>query len=165
MRDRSEEFLTIYETHADAIFRYCYVRLRDREAAKDAVQETFLRTWRWLNDGNEAESIRAVLYRTAMNITVDEYRRRRTDSLDAMLAQGFDVPDHAVPSPLLAARLSEAMALVSRLEPAYRDVLMMRHVEDMPVKEIAAVLGENENAVSVRIHRAIKQLNELHHHA
>jgi len=165
MKDSTEEFLAVYEEYADAIFRYCYVRLRNRDMAKDAVQETFYRTWRWLSEGNRAENLRAVLYRTASNLSVDELRRGRSDSLDVMTERGFDVPDHSVPSPMLVAQLSEALALVSRLEPAYRDVLIMRHVEDMPVKEIALALGESENAVSVRIHRAIEQLKNFNHHA
>ncbi|HXV26668.1 MAG TPA: sigma-70 family RNA polymerase sigma factor [Candidatus Paceibacterota bacterium] len=165
MKDYRQQLLAAYEQYADALFRYCYVRLQDRELAKDAVQEAYTRTWRWLTDGNEPRNLRALLYRTAANISIDELRRGRTESLDALTEQGADIADPSATDPSVAARLAEALTLVNRLEPKYRDALLMRHVDDMPVKDIAIVLGESENAVSVRIHRAIAKLKELHDHA
>ena len=45
------EFLAAYDEHADALFRHCLLRVRDREAAKDVVQEAFSRTWLYLSEG------------------------------------------------------------------------------------------------------------------
>lgn len=158
MKHSEQAFLAAYDLYADAIFRYCYARLGEREAAKDAVQETFCRAWRWLTKDNKAENIRALLYRTATNITIDEYRRGRSESLDAL---GLDPADESTGDPSVSAQAAHAIALARRLEPKYRDPLLMRYAEDLPVKEIAAVLGESENVTSVRIHRAIKQLKDI----
>lgn len=158
MKNAEKEFMAAYDDHADAIFRYCYARLGERERAKDAVQETFYRAWRWLIRGNRADNMRALLYRMATNITIDEYRRPGSASLESL---EMDVADESVRDPLLAAEASQAVVLAQRLEPKYRDPLLMRYIDDLPVKEIAIVLGESENATSVRIHRAIKQLKEI----
>ena len=158
MSTSEKVFLAAFDAHADAIFRYCLARLGEREAAKDAVQETFHRTWRWLSKGNRAGNMRALLYRMATNITIDEYRRAKPESLDAL---EMDPADESARDPFLSAQVSQAITLVRRLEPKYREPLLMRYVDDMPVKEIASVLQETENATSVRIHRAVKQLRDL----
>jgi len=44
---------------------------------------------------------------------------------------------------------------------SYREVLVMRYIDDMAPKEIAHILGESENAISVRLHRGIKKVKEL----
>lgn len=161
MKNNEEEFLEAYEQYADAIFRYCYARMGERERAKDAVQETFHRAWKWLLKGHRAKNMRALLYRMATNITIDEYRRPSAQSLDALADLGVDVADRTARDPLLSAQEAEVIAIARKLDPKYRDPLLMRYIDDLPVKDIATVLGESENTTSVRIHRALKQLREL----
>ena len=86
-----EAYIHAYEQHADAIFRFVYFRTRDKEDARDIVQETFLRTWRYLAEGNEIDQLRPFLFRTARNILYDMTRQhttRNTGSLDAFLEEG-----------------------------------------------------------------------------
>ncbi|MBI2052936.1 MAG: sigma-70 family RNA polymerase sigma factor [Candidatus Ryanbacteria bacterium] len=59
---------------------------------------------------------------------------------------------------------AEALKALGNLEPAYREVLVLRYVEDLSLGEIAAILGETENAVSVRIHRGLKKAKEFLEH-
>ena len=54
------------------------------------------------------------------------------------------------------------VALIETLPDKYREVLVMRHVDGLSVKEIARVTGETENVVSVRIHRAIEKTKTLY---
>jgi len=160
MQKSETAFLAAYDAYADAIFRYCYVRLHDREQAKDVTQETFVRTWEWLAKGNKAENLRAFLYRIATNITVDLYRKRRDVPLEA-LPHGADIRDDARSAdPLYAAQVRHVVSAIERLDPTYADALLMRYVEDMPVKEIARALGISENAASVRLHRGITRLKK-----
>ena len=86
MKDESndQEFVEWYNTYSDAIFRHCYFRLKgDRETAKEFVQETFIRTWKYRKT-HEIHNIRAFLYRVATNLIINESRRakRPTVSLD-----------------------------------------------------------------------------------
>lgn len=160
MKNSEQEFLAAYDAHADALFRYCYARLGERERALDAVQETYRRAWQWLLKGNRANNFRALLYRMATNITIDEYRRGRDDSYEQLAERGFDVADSA-PDPALSAHARHAIAAARKLEPQYRNPLLMRYVDDMPVKEIANIMQVSENTISVRIHRAIEQLKDI----
>src|SRR5437763_398183 len=86
------EFLAAFDEHSDALFRHCFVRVRDREAAKDIVQETFTKTWDYLAKGKKVDHLRAFLYRVANNLIVDASRRKRSTSLDHMMEEdGFEV--------------------------------------------------------------------------
>jgi RNA polymerase sigma-70 factor (ECF subfamily) len=61
----------------------------------------------------------------------------------------------------LEMEIKEVIRIIEKLEPDYREVVMMRHVEGMSVKEIAAIIGESENLISVRIHRGLTKVREL----
>ena len=157
----SEYFLTAYEAHADAIFRHCYFRVFSRELAREMTQDVFMRTWEYLAQGKSIGNIRAFLYRVATNLVIDESRKKKEVSLGALQEKGFDAPDSQ--SSARTHRMLDgkfAKEVLATLDPTYRDVVRMRYVDDLMPKEIAEVLGESENVVSVRIHRGLKQLRE-----
>ncbi|MEY4747093.1 MAG: hypothetical protein RLZZ416_142 [Candidatus Parcubacteria bacterium] len=155
-------FLASYEECADAVFRHCLARVRDREIAKDITQETFSRAWLYLSEGKTIEYMRAFLYRVANNLIVDHARRKKASSLDSMMEEdGFEVEDETTPDPTNRQAAREAMRLLDSLDEIYQTAISMRFLEDMSPREIAAALGVSENVVSVRIHRGIERLRKL----
>ena len=156
------EFLKAYDAYADAIFRYCYFRLYDRERALDLMQETFLKTWEYgqKRRHKSIENLRAFLYKVARNLVINEAKKRRPVSLDALEEAGVALPatDFKISDRLDARR---ALALAAQLEPKYREPLLLRFVEELGPKEIAELLNITENNVSVRINRGIHQLRKL----
>lgn len=155
------QFLAAYDTHADAIFRFCYAHLGNRDRAKDAVQETFVRVWTYLAKGKRIKTMRPFVYRTARNYLIDQSRRPQGASLDAMREQGFDVADDRTLDPSVSVDASRAIRLASSLDVQYRDAVLLRYVNGMMPKDIAAITGETENTVSVRIHRGLEKLRAL----
>jgi len=158
-----EEFIKAYDTLADAIFRYCYYRVSDRDIAKDLVQETFTRTWKYLVDEKEIKNMRAFLYRVANNLVIEEYRKKKSTpvSLDKLQEKGFD-PGHDEGSKIQSiVEGKDILALLERLESQNSDVVIMRYINELSLKEISEILGESENTISVRIHRALKQIRIL----
>ncbi|HUO50558.1 MAG TPA: RNA polymerase sigma factor [Candidatus Paceibacterota bacterium] len=156
------DFLAAYDQHADALFRHCLLRVRDRELATDIVQETFSRAWHYLSEGKKIDYVRAFLYRVANNLIVDMSRKKRTSSLDAMMEDdGFEPRDEMAKDPAEIPQTREAIALLRSLDEIYRTAITMRYLDEMSPKEIAETLGVSENVVSVRIHRGIAQLAKL----
>jgi len=156
-----QQLCEAYDRYADSIFRHCYYRVGDRERAKDLTQDAFLKTWRYMREGGDVANLKAFLYRTATNIVIDEWRKPATASLDELQEQyGFDPPspDERLPLQLDGA---DALQMVHHLDDRSRAIVIMRYVDGMPVKEIAELTGETENAVSVRLHRALKRLRTL----
>ena len=161
--DKTEEFLKVYDTLADAIFRYCYYRVSDHDLAKDLAQETFTRSWKYIADGKEIKNMRAFLYRVASNLVIEEYRKKKSTpvSLDKMQEKGFD-PGHDEGSRTKSIMEGkDILMLLEKLEFEHSDVIIMRYINELSLKEMAEILGESENTISVRIHRALKQVRVL----
>ncbi|TAL48764.1 RNA polymerase sigma factor [Patescibacteria group bacterium] len=159
---KKKMFAEAYEKFADSLFRHCFFRVSDRERAIDLVQETFLRTWQTIERGTEVRNLKAFLYRVLNNATIDHYRKHKTDSLDALLEdEGFDPPaagDEAVIKDAEVALLRQTLA---ELEEPYRGTMILRYVDGLSITEIAEILGETENVISVRLHRGAKKIKEL----
>ena len=156
-----QEFLKAYDSLSDAIFRHCYFRISDRDKAKDLAQDTFTKTWEYITKGGKIENIKAFLYRVANNLIVDEFRKKKELSLESLGESGFEPVSRDDRDIRTDMEIKEVIRTIEKLEPDYREAVMMRHVEGMSVKEIAAVIGESENLTSVRIHRGLAKLREL----
>ena len=157
------EFLDAYDANADALFRHVLLRIRDRERAKDIVQDAFSRTWVYLSEGKKIQHIKAFLFRVANNLIIDASRRKHSSSLDAMMEDnGFEVIDESVTDPAEIQGVREALKLLESLDDTYRVVIVMRFMDEMSPGEIARILGVSENVVSVRLHRGIERLKVLY---
>ncbi len=152
-----------YDQFSDAIFRYCHYKTSNREKALDLTQDTFIKTWEYLSSGKEVENLRAFLYRVAGNLIIDDSRKKKADSLDLLTENGFEARDeeNELENREKAFEGRIAMETVQKLDDKYRDVIIMRFVEDLEIKEIAKILKESENNVSVKIHRGIEKLKEI----
>ena len=161
--DQRVEFLKAYDAFGDAIFRHCYFRVSDGELAKDLTQETFIRVWKCIAEGTEIKHMRGFLYRVAHNLIVDEYRKRRSHSLslDELQEKGFHLADEKGDKIQARMEAKDMLVLLEKLDPKYRDVVIMRYIDELSPREIGEILGEAENTVSVQIHRALKQARAL----
>ena len=65
----------LIESHYDGIYRFCYYKLGDREAAYDCAQETFLHLLRYMDTYVEQKRFKAYLYRIAGNVCMDWFRK------------------------------------------------------------------------------------------
>jgi len=155
-----EDFLKTYDEFSDAIFRYCFFKLGDREVAKDITQETFTKTWEYIVSGKEVLDMKPFLYRVAGNLVIDTYRKKREDfSLEKMYEEGFDMPVDVGDS-----EVQYILEAMSKLGDGCKNPLIMRFVEDMKVKDIADILNMSENAVSVRLKRCVDRLSKIINH-
>ena len=158
-------FQTIYEKESDAIFRFCLVRVSDREEALDITQETFLRLWKNLLDGQTILNSRAFLFTIARRLIIDWYRKKKSSSLDNLIEgeSGYDIADEKTVEDLNFS-LSEGRYLLSKineLDLSYRDPVYLRFVEGLSPLEIGEVLGISANATSVRINRGLAELRKI----
>jgi len=165
---QEELFLEAFHEYNDALFRHACMRLSDRERAIDAVHDTYTKVWSYVRSGHEVVTFRPFLYKVLNNLIIDEYRRQREQSLDALLEQegmdegSFDdLNEHTVEA--LAATIDgkQAVTLLENLPDVYREVIILRFVDGLGPKEISELIEESENVVSVRLYRALKQLRDL----
>jgi len=162
---QEQAFLDAFDQYADALYRHAILRVSDPEKAQDIVSETFTKTWDYLVKGYTIENFRPFLYRTLSHLIIDEYRRKRTESLDHLLDEQ-QVPEGAfaelvegnrddVELALDAQRIPE---LLEEMPVRYREVVVMRYLDGLMPAEIAAILDQSVNSISVRIHRGVSWL-------
>jgi RNA polymerase sigma-70 factor (ECF subfamily) len=159
--DPSPQFLAAYEKYADDIFRYVFYRVYDRDKAKDVAQEAYRRTWEYLTNGHEVENLRAFLYKTATHIIIDDSRRKKSVSLHQLMEKGFTPAIDPRQKTEDVESGKELFDLVEKLDKKYREVILLKFVEDLSTKEIATVIGETENNVYVRLSRGLEKIKEM----
>jgi RNA polymerase sigma-70 factor (ECF subfamily) len=169
MDDLQHSFEEAFEAYSDELFRHASIRLSDRERAQELTQETFMKVWAYAQKGEEIKELRPFLYRTLRNLIIDEYRKHKAVSLEAMAERNqADVEDYMTPdeSNTLEAAVGrhegvKALAALQELPEPYREAVTMRYVDGLSPQEIAGAIGESENVVSVRVHRGLKKLKVL----
>lgn len=157
-----DTFLDWYNQYNDSIFRFCYIKTSKRNVALDLTQESFTKFWEYLAAGNEVTEPKALIYRIATNLVIDYYRKKKSDSLDALTLGGFDVELSENQSVETKFEIDQLHKKIALLPDKYKDILIMRYVDDLSVKEIAQAYDEHENTISVRIHRAVEKLRTLY---
>jgi RNA polymerase sigma-70 factor (ECF subfamily) len=148
----------LYAEHGDALFAHA-LRLSggDRQRAEDLVQETLVRAWRHPDVLDpERGSVRAWLFTTARNLSIDAWRRRSsrvpeviTDALPE--PPGTDEADRVVEGWLIAEALD-------RLTPTHRQVLIETFYRGRSVADAAARLGVPPGTIKSRTHYALRAL-------
>lgn len=156
-----EEMVT---AHGPRISRLVY-RLSgwSRREAEDLVQETFARAIRGIGSFDGRSSISTWLTRVAINVCRAENRKRvfRASWWERAI-RGRAGGEEGRPDDVeRGERAREVIAAVGRLGGTYREVVVLRYLEEMGIAEICAATGLSEAAVEVRLHRGRKKLREM----
>lgn len=141
---------------------HAFFKLSDHGTGEDLVQETFVKTWSYLLKGGKIDVMKAFLYHVLNNLIVDEYRKRKTTSLDLLLEKGLEPKEVNAGNILDILDGKAALLLIQRLPVAYQKVMRMRYVQDLSLKEMALVTGQSKNAIAVQAHRGLEKLKSLY---
>jgi RNA polymerase sigma-70 factor (ECF subfamily) len=158
--EKNNSFQTFYNEHHNALFRFCITKVRDRHVAVDLVQESFIRLWDYVKKQDEIVYPKALLYRIAYNLVIDWSRKKKAQSLDTLMDNGaaFEGSDETGPDHVARDDMHRVLSTIEKLPEPYRDAITMRYVDGLSVSEIADLLDEEANTVSVRIHRGMEKL-------
>lgn len=167
------QFEKAFHAYGDELFRHAAMRLKDRERAVELTQESFVKALQYAKRGNTIDDLRPFLYRTLRHLIIDEYRKKKSVSLEAM-TEGERSPDiDSILPPDESNTLERAIdrydgkraiEALAQLPDLYREAVSLRYVEGLTPAEIADIVGESENVVSVRVHRGLKKLREILDH-
>ena len=141
--------------------------MSDRNTAIDLTQDIFMRYWDNLSRGVKIDNDRAFLFTVARNIIIDWYRKKKSISLDALQEdvenpEEFVVVEDGAKIDLeLSAEARFLLDKIKVLNPKIQQILYLRYVEDLKPGEIGKILGIKDNAVSVRIFRALAELRKV----
>lgn len=153
---REQILETWVHTYAGAIKKTCFIYLADHDLAQDAMQDTFLKAWKYM-ERNSAPSIRnekAWLMRVAMNICRD-YRRtqwfRHIDfrkSLDELPPSFVSVPEED----------RDLVMEIGNLPDKYKRPVLLYYYSNMTLQDTAEALGIPKSTAGKRLKRAEEML-------
>ncbi|MDO8742170.1 MAG: RNA polymerase sigma factor [bacterium] len=162
-RDSKEDVLTnAYHDNEKGLKKYAFFKLHDRDRSEDLVQDTFLKTWRYLIRGGKIDLAKAFLYHILNNLIVDEYRKRKTISLDGLLEKGFAPRANGPESSSDMGDSRTALLLLEQLPERYKKVLHLRYVQGLSLKEISLITGQSKNVIAVQVHRGLAKIRHLY---
>ena len=164
-------FEAIVRVHGGRLLSVARRLLGNNEDAQDAVQDAFIRAYKAIHTFEARAQLHTWLHRILVNsalMKLRERRRRPTTSIEDLLptysADGHqavssrDWSDAVLERKETAAIVREA---IQRLPDLYREVLVLRDIEEKDTAEAAQLLGTTSNVVKVRLHRARQALRTL----
>jgi len=163
---KKKQFIEAYDKHAEEIYRYCFFRVFSKETAEDLVQETFIKVWNYLQNGHTVEAIRPFLYQVSRNLIIDLHNKRKRFNereLDEFIQKkeaasfSYDNRQKIEQDDLLA----ETLKTLKLLPKSQREVILLRYMENLPPREIAALLNDKSKNISAKIARAKKNLDKI----
>jgi RNA polymerase sigma-70 factor (ECF subfamily) len=156
----------LIETYQHRLMRYLMFLTNKREVAEDLFQEVWIRVLRRGSQYNGKARFDTWLFTIARNLVIDLSRKRTMASLDEMSDareddRPFEIPTSG-PSPLEQFQSREDSAEVSvvllKLEPSYREVLVLRFYEELSLEEIARMTKAPLSTVKSRLYRGLAAL-------
>ncbi|MDP2638951.1 MAG: sigma-70 family RNA polymerase sigma factor, partial [Candidatus Azambacteria bacterium] len=162
-KTRRETVLTAaYYDFEKGLNLYAFFKTQNNTVSKELVQETFMKTWIYLAKGGEIDKMKAFLYHVLNDLIIDEYRKQKIISLDKLSEKGFEVSTNNSERLLRIIDGKMAILLIQNLPEKYRNVIHMRFVQILSLKEISIITEQSRNTVTVQIHRGIEKLRALY---
>jgi RNA polymerase sigma-70 factor (ECF subfamily) len=153
-----ERFERMILPHLDDAYTFARYLVRDRHAAQDVVQDAALRALRYF-DGYRGGDARAWLLSIVRNVSFTWHQRTRDDARAVDIAQiamsdGSETDAAAIEN----SERERIVAAIESLPDEFREVIVLREIEELSYKEISIVIGVPTGTVMSRLARARKRL-------
>jgi RNA polymerase sigma-70 factor (ECF subfamily) len=154
----------LYDRYYRKIYGYFIRMTRDPEVARDLTQNVFLKVIRYNHNWKGDKVFQFWLFRIARNVLVDYYRGEKKffDLRDDSELAGYDY-QASVQADTTRESCEMLFDAMSRLPAGYRELIELNRFQGFSYKEIADIISSNENAVRVKMCRAIQKLKEIYH--
>lgn len=160
MVESTDNFESVYESHARSIYRFLYWRTRNPQLSEDLTSSVFEKAWS--SRGNfHGGSVQAWLYRIARNVLIDHWRKKQDlpmDDADSLNEESDGLSlSEILDQNIMLKRLQQAL---DTLPDDMRSVVNLRFIEGLSCKQVAKKLDLGESNVRVIQYRALRKLRE-----
>lgn len=152
-------FQQIFDTYYEPLYRYCMLRIINQEDAEEIVQDIFVKLWTKRQDLNIDLSLRAYLYRTALNkiINYGDHLKIRKTHQDHVLSAGNSMANHS--NDLLKQEIQLLAAeAVNAMPEKRREVYLLSRHDGLKYSEIAQRLDVSVKTVEAHLSKALEQM-------
>ena len=160
-RGDEDAFAQLMELYAQGVYTLIVRITRCDEDAEELTQDVFMRVYNHIGEFAGKSSFSTWLYRIAYNIAISYSRRQKqpTYTIDERRLQSVELSDvermEAATDDATIKALTEA---IEKLESQERALVTLFYYEERSVAECAAIMGQTENNIKVRLHRIRKKL-------
>jgi len=162
-----DAFRVLVERHKKQAFAFAFSYVRSSDDALNVSQDAFVRAWRAFDTFLDGRSFKPWLFSIVRNLSlnlIEKKKSLREVSLDeAMEESGYDIPDTG-DDPLVALERKEVRDAVWRavmgLKKEFREIIVLKHFQDMSYREIAEAVGVPEGTVMSRLYYARLELKK-----
>lgn len=154
----------LYSHYQPQIYRFVVIKVGRREDAEDLTHLVFLSAWKNIGSYKDVGNpFSSWLYQIARNLIIDHYRTKKieVDLEEAEESGSLGQSPSGETEAEHSLTMDRVMESVRTLPSLHQDVIIMRFVEELTVKEVSAALGKSESAVKVLQHRAMQKLKNL----
>ena len=141
-------FEQVYEAYGPSLYRFCLLQMKNPADAEDVLQDVFVKRLYQAPKFKSLEHERSWLYRVALNLCRDEWRRKRRSELPLAAAEGVFLPPEEL----------SLLDQVSNLPEKQRTVLHLHYYQGYGLQEIARLLGVTVPTVKMRLKRGREAL-------
>lgn len=165
-----DAFTETYDLYVEKVYRFIFFKVGEQEMAQDLTSEVFLRTWNYVCENKQvnAKTLPALIYRIARNVVIDHYRANKhhlsindTDEEGNLKLEIVDDKQDLSEKFDIDLSMEKVQAALMQLKDEYREVIIMRYVDELAIEEIADILEKNKGNVRVLAHRALQALKEI----
>ena len=165
--NEKQTFLKVYDNCVDNIYRFVYFKIGNKEEAEDLTSAVFLKGWNYLQENKiiNFKALKSLFYKIARHLIIDYYRktnlRNNLSLTEAEKLGGFDEKQDLAKQAEITSDLVVIESKLPELKDEYREVIILRFVNELSIKEIAEILEKPKGTVRVLIYRAINALKDL----
>jgi len=156
----NEKITQLFAEHADSLLRLCFLYLKDKSLAEDAVSETFLNAYKNLNKFKSLSSEKTWLTRIAINCCKNIIRSKSYRELDLDFSEITELVPDKSDDFARSENKNSVSAEISKLPLKYREVILLFYYRELSTAEIARLLFIPRTTVDYRLRQAKKLLKK-----
>ncbi|MEQ2528034.1 RNA polymerase sigma factor [Robertmurraya yapensis] len=161
---KEELILKWYEQYYADIYRFILYMIGDMDCCEDLIHDTFVRAFSAYERFEQRSSVKTWLFSIARNLVIDEIRRRKRRRLFMRFTQHHELSSSFSLEQEFVNKESilELMTQIGQLKPIYREVVILKKIEECSTKEIAEILDCSETKVRKTLSRALQELRTMY---
>ena len=161
-----QAFIQAYDKYLDHIYRFILFKVKSVEEAEDLTSQVFLKAWDYIQKKSvqDYKSLKSLLYQVARNTVIDHYRKNSRTPVTNMgegLPNLIDDRQDIAHKMNISSDYEFVSARILELKEDYRELLLLKYVNELSTGEIADILGKSRGNVRVMLYRALSALRAI----
>lgn len=158
----ADSYGVIYDRYVTRIYRFIYFKVGSKADAEDITSEAFLKAWQYIKEGQAIKNLNGFLYSIARNLVIDHYRFQ---------AKKYQFEETPLTEPGEASNIDQnldikkneekILAALKTLKNEYCEIIILRFFDEVPMGDIAEIIGKSNNNTRVLLHRALAALRRV----